>query len=57
MDGLNQQRIVSHEKLTAHVAVTGYEDGSKVYVNYGSEDYTVDGVNIPARDYAVERGQ
>lgn len=57
MDGLNQQRIVSHEKLTAHVAVTGYEDGSKVYVNYGSEDYTVDGVNIPARDYAVKRGQ
>ena len=57
MDGLNQKRIVSHEKLTAHVAVTGYEDGSKVYVNYGSEDYTVDGVNIPARDYAVERGQ
>ena len=57
MDGLNQQRIVSHEKLTAHVAVTGYEDGSKVYVNYGSEDYTVDGVNIPARDYAVERGK
>lgn len=54
---LNQQRIVSHEKLTAHVAVTGYEDGSKVYVNYGSEDYTVDGVNIPARDYAVERGK
>ncbi len=57
MDGLNQQRIVSHEKLTAHVAVTGYEDGSKVYVNYGSEDYTVDDVNIPARDYAVERGK
>ena len=57
MDGLNQQRIVSHEKLTAHVAVTGSEDGSKVYVNYGSEDYTVDGVNIPARDYAVKRGQ
>lgn len=57
MDGFNQQRIVSHEKLTAHVAVTGYEDGSKVYVNYGSEDYTVDGVNIPARDYAVERGK
>ena len=57
MDGLNQKRIVSHEKLTAHVAVTGYEDGTKVYVNYGSEDYTVDGVNIPARDYAVERGK
>ena len=57
MMGLNQQRIVSHEKLTAHVTVTGYEDGTKVYVNYGSEEYAIDGVNIPARDYTVERGQ
>lgn len=57
MAGLNQQRIVSHEKLTSYVSVTGYEDGTKVYVNYGSEDYAAEGVNVPARDYAVERGQ
>lgn len=56
-EGLNQQRIMSHEKLTAQVAVTGYEDGTKVYVNYGSEEYTADGVAIPARGYTVERGQ
>lgn len=57
MAGLNQQRIVAHEKLTTYVTVTGYADGTKVYVNYGSEPYAENGVSIPARDYTVERGQ
>ncbi len=55
--GLNQQRIVSHEQLSANVAVTGYEDGTKVYVNYGSTEFAQDGVQVPARSYTVERGQ
>lgn len=57
MEGLNQQRIVSHDHVSAHVSVTGYEDGTKVYVNYGSEEYAEGGVNVPARNYTVERGQ
>jgi len=57
MAGLNQQRIVSHEKVNGYVTVTGYEDGTKVYVNYGSDDYAENGVSIPARNYTVERGQ
>ena len=57
MEGLNQQRIVAHEKLNANVAVTSYEDGTKVYVNYGSEEYADGGVSVPARNYTVERGQ
>ena len=57
MEGLNQQRIVSHEKASSKVTVTGYEDGTKVYVNYGSEDCSINGVNVPARSYTVERGQ
>ena len=55
--GLNQQRIVSHEQLSANVAVTGYADGTKVYVNYGSTEFAQDGVKVPARSYTVERGQ
>ncbi len=55
--GLNQQRIVSHEQLNANVAVTGYADGTKVYVNYGSDEYAQGGVKVPARSYTVERGQ
>jgi len=57
MAGLNQQRIVSHEKVTETLSVTGYEDGTKVYVNYGTEDCTENGVVVPARSYTVERGQ
>ena len=55
--GLNQKRIVSHERLNADVAVTGYEDGTRVYVNYGSVEFAQDGVKVPARSYTVERGQ
>ncbi len=57
MAGLNQQRIVSHDWASAQVAVVGYADGTKVYVNYGTEDFTADGVNVPARNYFVERGE
>ena len=57
MQGLNQQRIVSHQELVDNVTVTGYEDGTLVYVNYTDEDFTVDGVTVPARNYIVERGQ
>lgn len=57
MAGLNQQRIVSHEKLDCNVAITGYADGTKVYVNYSSEDQSIQGVKVPASSYTVERGQ
>ena len=55
MEGLNQQRIVSHEKLSESVSVTGYEDGTKIYVNYAADAYTADGVTVNGRSYAVER--
>ena len=32
-----------------------YEDGTKVYVNYGRKDYRKGTVQIPAREYLVER--
>ncbi len=55
--GLNQQRIVSHQRLDNDVALTCYEDGTKVYVNYADTSCTIDGTFIDARDYTVERGQ
>ncbi len=57
MAGLNQQDIVLHEKLNEFVNVTGYADGTKVYVNYADDAQTVQGVTIEARSYTVERGQ
>jgi hypothetical protein len=54
--GLNRQRIVNHDQLAEEVTVTEYEDGTKVYVNFGSEEYAEGGTRVPARDYLVERG-
>lgn len=56
MAGVNQLRMVDHDRLNDWVTVTTYEDGTKVYVNFGVSDSTVDGVKVPARDYKVERG-
>ena len=55
MTGLNQQRIVGHDRLDAEVTVTTYEDGTRVYVNYGTVAYDAEGIQVPARDYLVER--
>ncbi len=57
MAGLNSQRITGHERLSEDVTVTRYEDGTAVYVNYGTEEYEVNGVSVPARDYFTERGK
>ena len=56
MQGLNSQRITGHERLAEEVTVTEYADGTKVYVNYGSEDYQSGALKVTARDYLVERG-
>ena len=56
MNGLNSQRITDHERVTENVTVTTYQDGTKVYVNYGNEIWRNDVFEVPARDYCVERG-
>lgn len=56
MAGLNRTPIAGHERINENVAVTEYEDGTKVYVNYGRTDYAENGVTVAARDYKVERG-
>lgn len=49
-------RISDHWEISDRVAVTAYENGYKVYVNYGDADYTVDGVTVPANGYYVGGG-
>lgn len=59
MEGLNQKKIVSHERLSKNVTVTGYADDALatdvicIYVNYGTTPYTVEGSDIvvPANGY------
>lgn len=50
-------RIVDHQYLTDKVTVTVYEDGTHVYVNYGSEDYAVTGGTVKGTDYLVTGGE
>ena len=56
MRGLGNQRITGHEALSENVRVTEYENGARVYVNYGAQDYQAEGVTVPARSYQVTRG-
>ena len=50
------QKMTGHEKLSETLSCTEYEDGTKVYVNYGyDEAKTPDGETLPARDYLVVR--
>lgn len=50
------QEMTGHDKLGENLSCTVYEDGTKVYVNYGfTDETTADGVTVPARDYVVVR--
>ena len=56
MAGLNRQKIVNHMRINEEVTVTEYDDGTKVYVNYGNSVFRMGSIRVPARDYLVERG-
>jgi len=56
MKGLNRLKITGHERLDGDVAVTTYEDGTKVYVNYSMKEYKDGKVTVPAQSYHVEGG-
>lgn len=50
------QEMTGHELLTKELSCTTYQDGTKVYVNYGYADATTpEGKTVPARDYMVVR--
>ena len=53
MSGTFNQKMVDHTRI-GQVAVTEYENGIRVYVNYGYQDAEADGIVIPARSYTVK---
>lgn len=53
MGHLNDVPISDHYLPAQKVTVTVYEDGTKVYVNYNDTAVTVEGIDIPARDFRV----
>lgn len=50
------QAITNYECLEGEVTITTYEDGTRVAVNLGNEDQTVDGQVVSARSYHVLEG-
>jgi len=45
--------IVNHEILKNDMRVITYSNGTKIYVNKGTADQTVDGVKVPAKSYRI----
>ncbi len=54
--GLYNQTIEDHEIIDRGITMTQYADGTKVYVNYRSTAYQIDGKEIPAEDWIVVKG-
>ena len=50
LSGLQNQQMVSH-RMIGELAITGYEDGTLIYVNYSEQEISYGGVTVPARDY------
>lgn len=55
-DAVGTSTITNHQIVSEFVRITTYENGAKVYVNYGETEATVDGVQIGARSYVVVGG-
>ena len=51
LDGLCDKTIVKHCYITDDVVCVTYENGATIYVNYGFEDYEVNGILVPTMGY------
>ncbi|MDE7352189.1 MAG: hypothetical protein K2O06_03980 [Acetatifactor sp.] len=56
LGAVNNVPIRDHYQAEENVTVTVYEDGTRVYVNYGYSDAALEGIRVPARDFTVTGG-
>ncbi len=50
LSGLSECTIDGH-CISDRVTVTDYSNGTRIYVNYGSDDCSIDGIIVPAKGY------
>ncbi len=50
---IGNQYIVAHEQLGEQLYCTTYENGAAIYVNYGNNIASVNGISVPAMGYLV----
>ncbi|WP_169087923.1 DUF5696 domain-containing protein [Paenibacillus sp. PL91] len=55
-EAISNQPIADHEKLSSNVFRTTYANGTRVIVNYGGAEATVDGISVPAAGYLMQNG-
>ncbi len=53
-DSVNGAKIKNHVVITENVRMTEFDNGVKVYVNYGRTDYTDGDITVAARNYTVK---
>ena len=54
---LGDATIEKHERFDNDVAKVTYSNNAVVYVNYSSQDQTVDGVTVKALSYECKAGE
>jgi len=52
-EAVGDSRIVRHENFDGKTAVTEYENGVKIYVNYTEENQKAEGNTVPAADFVI----
>ncbi len=55
-DAVGSSKITNYEIVSEDVKITTFSNGAKVYVNYDTEEVTVNGVKIGAKDFKVVGG-
>lgn len=45
--------MTGHEKLNESLVHVTYSNGISIWINYGTDDVTVDGITVPARNYTL----
>ncbi|MBQ7636130.1 MAG: hypothetical protein IJS80_02365 [Lachnospiraceae bacterium] len=50
------KQMTEHKIITDDVSAVTYENGVKIYINYGDAEFTTDNVTIPGKGYVVTGG-
>ena len=56
LEAVEGANIEQHKALDTGVVCVTYSNGVSIYINYTSQDYTLQNIVIPASGYLVERG-
>ncbi len=51
LNGLDQQKIIAHEKAGDALSIVSYDNGECIYINYGKSDIEYAGYTVKAQDY------